>query len=73
MEQNPERIKILNKIKELEKNKLFDQDVENDPPCIPIKPGEVDYTRKKLSSKIKSRLADFISFRYISNSFFKDS
>lgn len=64
MEQNPERIKILNKIKELEKNKLFDQDVENDPPCIPIKPGEVDYTRKKLSSKIKSKLADFISFRY---------
>ena len=64
MEKNPERIKILEKIKELEKNNQFDRDVENDPPCIPLKEGEVDYTRKKLSSKIKSRFADFISFRY---------
>ena len=64
MGKNPERERILETIKELEKNKQFDRDVENDPPLIPVKPGEVDYTRKKITSKIKSRLADFISFRY---------
>ena len=64
MDKNPERVKILEKIKELERNKQFDRDVENDPPCIPLKEGEVDYTRRKLSSKIKSKFADFVSFRY---------
>ena len=64
MDKNPERVKILEKIKELERNRQFDRDVENDPPCIPLKEGEVDYTRRKLSSKIKSRFSKFIFFRY---------
>ena len=52
MEKSPERIKILEKIDEFEKEGLFDQNVEEDPPYEPLKPNEVDYLKKKFSSKI---------------------
>ena len=58
------RLEVLKKIDELEKESIFDVDLENDPPFTPIKEGEVDYLRKKLSSKIKSQIADRVSFSY---------
>ncbi|MGN0728165.1 glycosyltransferase [Treponema sp.] len=54
-----ERLEILRKISELEKQGKFWEDVEDDPPARQIQPGEVDYQQKKLSSRIKS----FIAFR----------
>jgi hypothetical protein len=64
MEKSKYRLEVLKKIDELEKEGIFDVDLENDPPFTPIKEGEVDYLRKKLSSKIKSRIADKVSFSY---------
>ena len=58
MEKDKERLKILKKIEEYEINGTFDIDVEDDPPTIPIKPGEVDYLRKKVSSKVKASIAN---------------
>ena len=52
------------KIKAFEERGWFDIDIANDPETIPIKPGEVDYLRKKLSSKIKMRFANFVAFNY---------
>lgn len=44
------------KINFLEELGLFDLDINEDPPTIPLDPDKVDYLRKKLSSKIKSKL-----------------
>ncbi len=52
-----DRLDVLKKIEELERKGMFDVDAENDPETIPLKPGEVDFLRKKLSSKIKTWFA----------------
>ncbi len=54
---NKDRLAILDKIKEYERLCLFDRDVEEDIPGRPIEPGEVDFMRKKLSSKIAAKFA----------------
>lgn len=41
--QNPKRAEVLKKIEELERLGRFDQDVEPDPPSIPLLPGQMDY------------------------------
>ena len=62
--QSKYRLEVFRKMEELEKEGVFDVDLENDPPFNPIKEGEVDFLRKKLSSKIKSKIADKVSFNY---------
>ena len=64
MEQSLERLLVLERIKEYEKKGYFDRDVENDPPTTPLKPGQVDYTLKKLSSKISSEIANRVAKKY---------
>ena len=56
---DPSRLKVLNKIKEYETlgGEAFFQDVEDDPPTKELLPGDVDYLYKKLSSKIKRKIA----------------
>ena len=44
------------KIDFLEEIGLFDLDINEDPPTIPLDPDKVDYLRKKISSKIKSKV-----------------
>ena len=60
MKQNKhqERLVVLNKISEYEKAGRFNEDVEQDPPSKVIKPNEVDYINKKLSSKCLTLLAN---------------
>ena len=62
-----ERSEILEKIRLLEKEGKFDQDVENDPPYTPLQVGSVDYEHKKLSTKIKSRLFTYYSFKFFNS------
>ena len=52
MEKSPERLKILEKIDELEIAGKWDIDVEDDPVTYELLPNKVDYLNKKLSSKI---------------------
>ena len=47
-----ERLDILEKIKQYEKEGNFDTDVENDPPSRQLQPHEIDYLRKKWRNKI---------------------
>lgn len=56
-EAHEDRCRILEKIAQYEKEGRFDEDVEEDPPSRPIMPGEVDYLQKKLSTKIKAKIA----------------
>ena len=53
----PDRRAVLERIEALEKEGVFDVDVEDDPPSRMIMPGEVDYCQKRLSSKIWSKIA----------------
>lgn len=56
-EKDGERLNIVNKILQFESEGKFDQDVEIDPPTKELLPDEVDYLRKSLISKIKTKVA----------------
>jgi hypothetical protein len=60
-----DRLQVLKRIREYENENRFSEDVEMDPPSRPIKPGEVDYTKKKIKSKLKTRFAYFIARRFL--------
>ena len=60
-----ERLKILNKIDELEEKGLFDVDVENDPPTIPLMPEDVDYLNEKSTSKLKRTIANKMGEKFL--------
>ena len=64
MAKSKERLKIVEKIKYFEKCEMFNEDVEDDAPAKPIKPKDVDYTNKKLSSKILTGIANFLGKTY---------
>lgn len=53
IEKAPDRLEVLKKIEELERQGIFDKDVEDDPPTIELLPHQIDYKRKKLINKIK--------------------
>lgn len=53
IEKAPDRLEVLKKMEELEKQGIFDVDVENDPPTFELFPDQIDYKRKKLINKIK--------------------
>lgn len=56
-----------NRIFEFEKAKIFDKDVLDDPEGRLLKPDEVDYLQKKLSSKIKAGIANLFAVCYFEN------
>lgn len=64
-EKSQDRLNILNKIDEYEKKRLFDQDVEDDPPGRELLPEEVDYLNRKLKSKFASKCAFFVARRFM--------
>ena len=58
MEKSEQRLKIIEKIAELERQGLWDKDVEDDPVTIELLPDKVDYLNKKLTSKIATFFAN---------------
>ena len=64
-EKAEDRLRVLEKIEEFEKNGTFDIDVEDDPPTIPLEPGMVDYLQKKSSSKIKNKIANRVGKKFL--------
>ena len=51
------RIAILKKIEEYEKAGRFDEDVEEDPPTIELKPEDIDYLHKSLKERLRTKYA----------------
>ena len=66
-ERASDRVKIVEKIAQFEREGRFDEDVEDDPPGREIQPGEVDYLGKKLRSKIQSKFAYSMARRYLNS------
>ena len=61
------RIKVLEKIKQLEKEGKFDVDADDDPPSIELLPNKVDYLNRKSTSKIKTIVANKIGERFLND------
>ena len=66
-EKSKDRIEVLKKIEELEKEGKFDIDVEDDPPTVVLSPENVDYLKKKSYSKIKTRLANKMGEKFLND------
>lgn len=62
-----DRLRVLARIREYEAEGRFNEDVEEDDPPIPLKPGEVDYTQRKLLSKLKTGVANFLGKTFFEN------
>ena len=64
---SPQKREILRRIERCEREGLFDQDVEDDPESKELLPDDVDYLAKKLSTRLKTRTANFLGDRYFLN------
>lgn len=53
----PDRVAIVKKIEEFEKNGRFDEDVEDDPPGKVLMPDDIEYIRKSAAEKVKTATA----------------
>lgn len=62
-----DRLEVLDKIAVLEREGRFDEDVEEDPPTKELKPEDIDYLRKKISSKIKRRFTYTVARSFLNN------
>ena len=67
MEKSQERLDIIAKIDEYEREEKWDIDVEDDPETKELLPDEIDYLNKKLSSKIKNKIANFFALDFLKN------
>lgn len=61
---SPQKRELLEKIARYEREGKFDEPVENDPPAPVLMPDKVDYLNKKLSSKVKTKIANILGDRY---------
>lgn len=64
MEQSAHKLELLRRIAELEKKELWHLDVEDDPETYPLMPDKVDYLNRKLSNKIKNKIANIFGARF---------
>lgn len=65
IEKDEGRLAIIEKIKQFEKEGRWHEDVEDDPPTIPLLPDKVDYLNKKLSSKFWMKFANILARHHI--------
>ncbi|MCR5147100.1 MAG: 1-acyl-sn-glycerol-3-phosphate acyltransferase, partial [Clostridia bacterium] len=72
IEKSKDRLEVLDKIRKLEESGIFDVDVEDDPPTIPLEPEDIDYLRKSKMSKLKSKMATRLAERLV-NDLLKDN
>ena len=52
-----DRVEIVRKIEEFERDGRFFEDVEDDPPTKPLLPDDIDYLKKSLAQKIRTKVA----------------
>ena len=67
IEKSKDRLEILKKIENLEKEGKFDTDAEEDPPTRPLMAKSIDYLRKGSYQKLKTALANRVGERYVNN------
>lgn len=60
-----DRVEILKKIEEYERTGRFDEDVEDDPPSRVLMPNEIDYLKKNIADRIKTKLAYSMARKFV--------
>ncbi len=60
-----DRVEVIKRIDEYERAGRFDEDVEDDPPGRMLMPDEIDYLRRGVLQKIKTRLAFGAARRFV--------
>lgn len=60
-----DRLEILEKIKVLEREGVFDVDIENDPPTLPLSPEDIDYLHGGNFNKLKRKLIYALAQKYV--------
>ena len=66
-----DRVEILEKIAQYEREGRFAEDVENDPPSRTLMPDEIKYGTKGIRKRVKSRIAFYVARRFV-NSLIED-
>lgn len=56
-EKAPDRLAVLERIEQLEREGRFDVDAEEDPPTLPLEPEQIDYLRVKPVSRVMVKLS----------------
>ena len=64
MEKSAHKLELLRRIADLEQKELWHLDVEDDPETYPLMPEQIDYLNKKLSSKLKNKIANIFGARF---------
>lgn len=59
-----ERLKVLERVRKLEKQGAFDVDADENPKTIVLEPNKVDYLNKKMSSRIGTKIANVVATSY---------
>lgn len=67
IEKAQDRLEVLEKIENLEKEGKFDIDAENDPPTLPLPPENIDYLKKKYYSKFKNIVANKVGEKFLND------
>lgn len=67
IQKDPGRLAVIEKIKQFEREGRWSQDVEDDPPTIPLKPEMVDYLNEKISSRFWMKFANILARNYINS------
>lgn len=64
-EKAPDRLAVLARIEQLEREGKFDIDAEEDPPTLPLEPDKIDYLRVKPSSRAKVKLSYALAGKFL--------
>lgn len=67
LERAKDRVDIIKKIEEYEREGRFDEDVEADPEGKVLMPEDIEYLKKSWDEKIKTKLAYMIARRFVNN------
>ena len=67
IQKDPGRLAIIEKIKLFEREERWTQDVEDDPPTIPLRPEMVDYLNEKISSRFWMKFANILARNFINS------
>ncbi len=63
-ERAPDRLAVLERIADYEARGLFDVDVEDDPPTVPLDYRKVDFLGKKWTTRLGTRIANRVATRH---------
>ena len=64
-EKAPDRLAVLARIEQLEREGRFDVDAEEDPPTLPLEPDQIDYLRVKPSSRAEGKLSYALAGKFL--------